>query len=386
MTVKQRLSRSNIYMFLIPLLIAAALLLVGAGIALYVLETVYLPKIGLSLQEMHITLEQYESMFSKFEVFLWVYLGAVGMALLLTIVFTNVYLTRSLFRHISEPLELLVAGVERVERGDLDTPIAYTGADEFKAACDAVDLMAVKLKTALETEQHRQQSRKELIAGMSHDLKSPLTSIRAYSEALRDGVANTPAQRQRYIETICRKEQEIEEMVERLFTFSKLDLSEEPLDIVCLNVREVVSAVAADYASQADVRLDKLPDCAVLADRNQLRRIVKNILDNAVRYCRQPRPEIRISGAEQGKMLAVSFADNGPGVSPEVLPKLFDVFYRADPARDRTQEGSGLGLAIVKRAAEQMGGTAWAELPPDGGLCIAVTLRKGATHEQDSDH
>ena len=70
MTVKQRLSRSNIYMFLIPLLIAAALLLVGVGIALYVLETVYLPKIGLSLQEMHITLEQYESMFAKFEVFL----------------------------------------------------------------------------------------------------------------------------------------------------------------------------------------------------------------------------------------------------------------------------------------------------------------------------
>lgn len=91
MTVKQRLSRSNIYMFLIPLLIAAALLLVCAGIALYVLETVYLPKIGLSLQEMHITLEQYESMFAKFEVFLWVYLGAVGMALLLTIVLTNCF-------------------------------------------------------------------------------------------------------------------------------------------------------------------------------------------------------------------------------------------------------------------------------------------------------
>lgn len=131
MTVKQRLSRSNIYMFLIPLLIAAALLLVCAGIALYVLETVYLPKIGLSLQEMHITLDQYESMFAKFEVFLWVYLGAVGMALLLTIVLTNVFLTRSLFRHISEPLELLVAGVERVEHGNLDTPIAYTGADDY---------------------------------------------------------------------------------------------------------------------------------------------------------------------------------------------------------------------------------------------------------------
>ena len=120
MTVKQRLSRSNIYMFLIPLLIAAALLLVGAGIALYVLETAYLPKIGLSLQEMHITLEQYESMFAKFEVFLWVYLGAVGMALLLTIVFTNVFLTRSLFRHISEPLDAQSAGRRHLCRAGHD--------------------------------------------------------------------------------------------------------------------------------------------------------------------------------------------------------------------------------------------------------------------------
>lgn len=217
--------------------------------------------------------------------------------------------------------------------------------------------------------------------GMSHDLKSPLTSIRAYSEALRDGVANTLAQRQRYIETICRKEQEIEEIVERLFAFSKLGLSEEPLDIVQLNVQEAVSAIAADYASQVDIRLDALPDCPVLADSSQLRRIVKNILDNAVRYCGRQRPEVCISGADQENMLAVSFTDNGSGVAPEALPKLFDVSYRTDPARDRTQEGSGLGLAIVKRAAEQMGGTAWAELPPDGGLRIVVTLKKGAAHE-----
>ena len=125
MTVKQRLTRSNICMFLVPLLIAAALLMLGAGVALYILEVKYLPQIGLSLQEMHITLEQYESMFTSFEAFVWIYLGAVGMALLLTICFTNFYLTRSLFRHISEPLDELVAGVERIQRGDLDSPIAY---------------------------------------------------------------------------------------------------------------------------------------------------------------------------------------------------------------------------------------------------------------------
>ena len=95
-----------------------------------------------------------------------------------------------------------MAGVERIQGGNLDEPIAYDGNDEFKAACDAVDLMAAKLKAALDDE----QSRKELIAGMSHDPKSPLTSIRAYSEAIRDGVAQKPEMRRRYIETICRED------------------------------------------------------------------------------------------------------------------------------------------------------------------------------------
>ncbi len=119
MTIRKRLARSNLCMFLVPLLIAAVLLILGAGVALYILETTYLPRLGLSLQEMHMTLEQYEATFSSFEVFLWIYIGAVAAALLLTIVFTNLYLTRSLFRHIEQPLDALVAGVERIECGDL---------------------------------------------------------------------------------------------------------------------------------------------------------------------------------------------------------------------------------------------------------------------------
>lgn len=195
------------------------------------------------------------------------------MALLLTICFTNFYLTRSLFRHISEPLDELVAGVERIQRGDLDSPIAYAGSDEFKAACDAVDLMSAKLKAALEAEQSRTQSRKELIAGMSHDLKSLLTSIRAYSEAIRDGVAASPGMRQRYIETVCRRELEIEEMDNRLFEFSKLDLSELPLDMQALDAAAEISAVTTDYADRADIDMRVPSGCTVYADRSQLRRI-----------------------------------------------------------------------------------------------------------------
>lgn len=376
-TVRQRLTRSNIYMFLVPLLIAALLLLLGGGIALYILETNYLPRLGLSLQEMHMTLEQYEAALSDFQIFLWIYLGAVGTALLLTIFFTNVYLTRSLFRHISEPLDELVAGVERIQQGDLDSPIAYTGGDEFKAACDAVDLMAAKLKAALEDEQRRTQSRKELIAGMSHDLKSPLTSIRAYSEALRDGMAATPELRQRYIETVCRKEQEIEGMVNRLFEFSKLDLSELPLDMRAVDAKATVDAVAADYTAAADIDTAALAGYTVLADESQLKRIAKNIIDNAVKYSGRERVRIAISAEAEGGAVTLRFADDGRGVDDGQLDKLFDVFYRADPARERGTEGSGIGLAVVRKAAEEMGGSAAAEKSPLGGLCICVTLKKG---------
>ena len=381
MTVRKMLARSNICMFLVPLLIAALLLLLGGGIALYILETTYLPRLGLSLQKMHMTLEQYESTFSGLEVFIWVYLGAVGTALLLTICFTNVYLTRSLFRHISSPLDELVAGVERIQRGDLDTPIAYSGEDEFKAACDSVDLMAAKLKAALEDEQHRAQSRKELIAGMSHDLKSPLTSIRAYSEAIRDGMASTPELRQRYIETVCRKEQEIEGMVNRLFEFSKLDLSELPLSMRTVGLSEAVGAVVADYAGTADIDA-ALAGWTVLADEEQLRRIVKNIIDNAVKYSGRERVRIEISAEDCGESVKLLFSDDGQGVDDSQLSKLFDVFYRTDPARERGRDGSGIGLAIVRKAAEEMGGSAEASRSKLGGLCIAVTLRKGAASNE----
>lgn len=385
MTVRKRLSRSNVYMFLVPLLTAALLLLLGAGIALYVLETKYLPRLGLSLQEMHMTLEQYETTFQSFEMFIWIYLGTVGMALLLTICFTNLYLTRSLFRRISEPLDTLVAGVERIQAGDLDSPISYQEEDEFKAACDAVDLMAAKLRAALDAEQRRQQSRKELIAGMSHDLKSPLTSIRAYSEAIRDGVASSDAMRQRYIETVCRKEQEIEDMVNRIFEFSKLDLSETPLDMQPLNAAvELRSAAAdmADRADRADICVDIPQETLVLADRAQLQRIAKNVFDNSVKYGGRKRIGIRVTAQEEDGLVTLRFADNGQGVDDDKLPKLFDVFYRADPSRDRGRDGSGIGLAVVRKSAEEMGGSACAERGPEGGLCIAVVLKSGSeTHK-----
>ncbi len=376
MTVKKRLRRSNLHMFLIPMLTAALLLLLGAGIALYILETNYLPRLGLSLREMHLMLEQYEGPLQSFEVFVWIYAGAVGTALILTILFTNLYLSHELFSHISGPLEVLVEGVERIRSGDLEHPIGYTEPDEFKAACDAVDMMAARLRASLEAEQRRQQSSKELIAGMSHDLKSPLTSIRAYTEALLEGVADTPEAQERYLGTIHGKELEMERMVARLLDFSKLELSEYPAKTESLELKSELESIVSDMTPEADIDLSDVSAAQVCADRGQLRRIVENIIGNSVKYCPE-RARIRISSQRLGGLVRIKFSDNGPGVPAEALPRLFDLFYRADPARAKPGSGSGLGLAIVRRCVEQMDGRAFAENGEGGGLCIVIDLPGG---------
>lgn len=198
MTIRRRLARSNLVMILIPVAIAAVLLLLGGGLALLLLERVWLPRLGLSFAALHETGEQLETAFAGARALAAIYAGTVILALLAAVAFTNFYLTCSLFRHISAPLQTLVAGVERIRGGDLESPIGYTAEDEFKPACDAVDAMAARLKASLDAQsrqQQQQQQRQELIAGMSHDLKSPLTSIRAYTEGLLDGVAKDEAAR-----------------------------------------------------------------------------------------------------------------------------------------------------------------------------------------------
>lgn len=145
-------------MLVIPVLTAGVLLIIGLAAALFLLQTVYLPQMGLSLRELHQTGEQIEALLSGLETFACIYAGAVIAALLLSIALTNLYLTRNIFRHISQPLNALTAALPVSVTGDLDAPIAYSEPDEFKAACDAVDEMAARLKTSLE--QQRSRSRK----------------------------------------------------------------------------------------------------------------------------------------------------------------------------------------------------------------------------------
>ena len=212
---------------------------------------------------------------------------------------------------------------------------------------------------------------------MGHDLKSPLTSIRAYTEALLEGVAETPEMQKKYLETIKKKGSEIENMVARLLEFSKLELSEYPIQPEVLNIKTELERIVSDITPDADIDMSGLEAAIVTADRYQFRRIAENIICNSIRYSGRKRVKIFISSQTSNSMVRLRFADDGNGVPGEALPKLFDLFYRTDPAREGSGKGSGLGLAIVKKAAEQMGGGAFAEKSVYGGLCIVIDLPGG---------
>lgn len=330
MTIRKRLARSNLIMILIPVAIAAALLLLGGGLAVLPLKRVYLPRLGLSMAALHETGEQLEAAFDGAKTIAAIYGGTVILAMLAAIGFTNLYLTKHLFRHIQKPLDILVSGVKRIQERNLDAPIGYVVPDEFKPACDAVDEMAARLKTSLEA-QSRQQQKQELIAGMSHDLKSPLTSIRACTEGLLGGVAKDEQTQARYLQTIYAKETEIETLVNRPFSFAKLDLSEAPAKPEALEISGTFAEIAAGFEAEGlDVRLDDLPDETVMADRELLSRCMSNLLDNSRKYGAS---HVVISADISGDTVSISVSDDGPGVEASQLEKIFELGYRTDSAR-----------------------------------------------------
>lgn len=372
MTIQERLRRSNIIMLVIPILIAGILLILGFGGAIVLLESVYLPRMGLTLHELHNMGEELEPMFQGLKFCVLLYAAIVLVALLATVVFTNLYLTRNLFAHIQKPLDALMQGVKRIEDGDLDSPIAYEEQDEFRMACDAVDAMAVRLKKSLTEQQREQQRKQELIAGMSHDLKSPLTTIRAYTEALLEGVAPDEPTRQRYLQTIYARETDLEALVNRLFELAKLGASEYPMHLKALPLQETLHHIlnACDHEG-ISVDCDAVIDCTVLADRELLQRVLNNLVDNSRKYGANALP---FGSVCEEDTVTLWMEDNGPGVPEEQLPCLFEPFYRGDAARTKPGAGSGLGLAVVKKSMQQMGGNVRAENAPGGGLRIVMQL------------
>lgn len=219
-----------------------------------------------------------------------------------------------------------------------------------------------------------------LLAGISHDVRSPLTSIRAYVEGLLDGVADTPEKRERYLRIIRGKTEEIDDLVRKLFLFSKLDMGEYPYSPERLDaaqeISDFVSASADDYLRRGlRIRPSPLPEGACIdADPTCLRSVLTNLLDNSAKYRSKPTGTAVITAEARSGRLILRVDDDGPGVPEKALPKLFDVFYRSDPSRQNPKQGSGLGLAIAAKAARRMGGTIRAANLCGGGLSVELEI------------
>lgn len=302
-------------------------------------------------------------------------------AILISILITNRFLTKFVFQKIEHPLDILSDGVRQISDGNLEHRIVYECQDEFAPICADFNEMAARLKASVELTKQHEQSRKELLAGISHDLRSPLTSIRAYVEGLLDGIAKTPENQKGYLEIIKNKAEDIDRMLSKIFLFSKMELGEYPDNPELLRlddeVRQFIRALGTEYEEKGLIlSANALVPATVSADPDQLRRVLTNIMENSAKYRTKDTGTLTISLWEDNGGYLLSLCDDGPGVPKEALSHLFEVFYRSDPSRQNPHRGSGLGLAIAANAILRMKGTIEAKTGKNGGLEIVIWLPK----------
>lgn len=308
-------------------------------------------------------------------------------AIFLSVLLTNRFLTKFVFRRIEEPLDILTAGVHEIRDGNLNFRIQYDCQDEFLPICEDFNEMAVRLKESVTKIQQQEQNRKELLAGISHDIRSPLTSIQAYVEGLMDGVARTPKVQKSYLATIKTKVEDLDRMVSQLFLFSKMELGDYLENSIRLRLDEKIEAAVLEakeeYKEHGLQLITDLTPVTVTADPIQLERVISNVMGNSLKYKEQEKGLLRISLIKNGTTCTLTFDDDGPGVPEEALPHLFEAFYRSDPARQNPQKGSGLGLAIVKSIITHAGGSIQAKRSEFGGLKIEICLSCEEGSESD---
>ncbi|MFD2368741.1 sensor histidine kinase [Brevibacillus sp. GCM10020057] len=309
------------------------------------------------------------------------------LALLVIIGLTNGLLTYLVSRSIIRPLNALKQVAEDIKEGHLERPVRLQRKDELGQLGDAFEEMRGRLHDSVRLQLQYEEKRKELIASISHDLKTPITGIQACVQALTEGIADTDAKREKYVKMIGIKSAQMNRLIDELFLYSRLDEKKLPFQWERMDM----TAFFADWAEelQLDPRLEQIqvsctlpegrPPLWVTADREKLGRVLMNIIDNSLKHLDKPEKHIRLALDCDDESVQISIADNGSGIGAEALPHIFDRFYRADPARNAATGGSGLGLAIARQIVEEHGGRIAATSEPGAGTCMRVTLPRHQT-------
>jgi signal transduction histidine kinase len=288
-----------------------------------------------------------------------------------------------IYRSLITPLRKLQEAAENIKEGNLDFTIEAGSDDEIGEFCVTFEEMRQRLKDNTEEKLNSEKENRALISNIAHDLKTPITAVKGYAEGILDGVANTPEKVDKYVRTIYSKACEMDTLINELTLYAKIDTNRIPYNFAKLNVfeyfKDCVEEIGLDLEAK-EIGLSyynyAAPDTLIIADPEQLRRVISNIIGNSVKYMNKTKKTINIRIKDVGDFIQVEIEDNGRGIAQKDLPYIFDRFYRTDASRNSATGGSGIGLSIVKKIIEDHGGKIWATSKEDCGTTMYFVIRK----------
>lgn len=288
-----------------------------------------------------------------------------------------------IYRSIMRPLGKMQAAARNIEEGNLDFELRPESDDELGELSISLEDMRKRLKDTAEEKLAFDRENKELISNISHDLKTPVTTIKGYAEGIMDGVADTPEKVEKYVRTIYNKANEMDLLINELTLYSKIDTNRIPYNFSILSVNEYFNDCSEELSLELESKHIEFgyfnyvePEVDVIADAEQIRRVIHNIINNSVKYMDKSKGKINLRVKDVGDFVQVEIEDNGKGIAAKDLPNIFDRFYRTDASRNSSKGGSGIGLSIVKKIIEEHGGKIWATSRENTGTTMYFVLRK----------
>ena len=311
------------------------------------------------------------------------FMSSLFLCMILILLFTALLLTRWLEKSFFGPISVLNKGMNHIRDGNLDFILKTDEEGEIGELYQNYEEMRLRLKESQEEKLLQEKQNRELLSNISHDLKTPITSIKGYVEGLIDGVANTPEKQDKYIRTIYNKANDMDHLIDELTLYSRIDSDRVPYNFHRINVGDYfgdcVEEIGMDLESRGiELNYSNLiaPETRIIADPEQLKRVINNIVGNSVKYLDKPHGRIVFRLLDEEDSIRVEVEDNGKGIAPRDIPYIFDRFYRTDSSRNSAKGGSGIGLSIVKKIIEDHGGYIWATSTLGEGTCMHIVLRK----------
>ncbi|MBE5866208.1 MAG: HAMP domain-containing histidine kinase [Lachnospiraceae bacterium] len=311
-------------------------------------------------------------------------------AIICILCITSLVLTQWIQKSVFNPINQLNIAMRKIKEGNFDYSLPTEDKGEIGDLYRNYEDMRLRLKESTEEKRQNEERNKELISNISHDLKTPITAIKGYVEGIMDGVADTPEKVDKYIRTVYNKANDMDRLINELAVYSNIDNNRIPYNFHRINVvdyfEDCVEEVGLDLDSM-NVRLNYSnmvdSDVIVIADPEQMKKVINNIISNSVKYMDKPQGVINIRVLDESDSIRVEIEDNGKGIAQKDLQNIFDRFYRTDASRNSAKGGSGIGLSIVKKIIEDHGGYIWATSQEGEGTCMHFVLRKYIELQQD---